>query len=84
VPVDQNFFDRYFTLDVPYMKAGDLLFLFLVRGEAIPLVTEDDALRQKERDAGVETYAVEGPCQLIARSYDQETRTDMTTSGRKP
>ena len=56
VPVDQAFFDRYFTLEVPYLPAGDLLFLLLARGENLPLVTED--VRQSERaaDAGVVTF----------------------------
>ena len=54
IPVDQSFFDKYFTLDVPYAKAGDLLFLLLARGEKVPLITEDEALRKKAIDAGIE------------------------------
>ena len=59
VPIDAAFFDRYFTLDVPYLKAGDLLFLLLAKGEQVPLVTEDRTLRERAQEAGAEAFAVE-------------------------
>ena len=59
IPIDENFFNKYFDISLPYIKAGDLLFLALAKGENIPLVTEDERLRMRALEAGVAAHTTE-------------------------
>jgi hypothetical protein len=68
----------------PYPKGKavrwNLWILDSIRDELVALAAERDISPSQL----VQELLWKGPCQLIACSYDQETRTDMTASGRKP
>ena len=44
---------RYFDVNLPELRAGDLVFAALAKGDALPLVTEDVALAEGARAAGI-------------------------------
>jgi len=58
VPIDQAFMDHYPTGDLPYLKAGDLLFLAMAKADNQPLITEDQGLYDKAREAGVAVFKI--------------------------
>ena len=53
VPIDEAFIRRYFDVNLPELRAGDLVFAALAKGDALPLVTEDAALAEGARAAGI-------------------------------
>lgn len=59
IPVDENFFSTYFNPKLPYLKAGDLLFVALARGENAILITEDKNQFKAAIDIGIEAYKLE-------------------------
>jgi predicted nucleic acid-binding protein len=58
-PIDQAFFQKYYSSDLPTMKAGDLVFLAMAKTEGTPLITEDDSLYSEAKAAGVVAYRIE-------------------------
>jgi len=58
LPIDHVFFKKYFNLNLPYLKANDLIYLSLAKGENIPLITEDKRMATAGRGAGVMTYNI--------------------------
>lgn len=59
VVIDDAFFARAYSPDLPYLKGGDMIFMALARLEGLPLVTEDQKLLLRSRDAGVVSYCVD-------------------------
>ena len=58
VPIDNAFIERYPTVGLPYMKAGDLLYLAMAKADGAPLITEDQELYDKAQKAGITTFKV--------------------------
>ncbi len=58
VPIDTAFLEHYVTVDLPHLKAGDLIFLALARADNVPLVTENQQLYDKAREVGVKVFKV--------------------------
>jgi predicted nucleic acid-binding protein len=56
VPVDESFTKNFLDLDLPEIRAGDLVFAALAKGEGLPLVTEDESFRKKAQDTGIQVY----------------------------
>ena len=59
VPIDSEFIERYPTGTLPEVRSGDLLFLAMAVGDRQPLVTEDQDLLKKARQAGVSAFTIE-------------------------
>ncbi|MBL9178536.1 MAG: PIN domain-containing protein [Verrucomicrobiaceae bacterium] len=59
VPIDESFFQNYYSTDLPYIKGGDLIFLALAHKENLPLITEDGDLRKKSSSIGVAVYSID-------------------------
>jgi predicted nucleic acid-binding protein len=59
VAVDEKFFEDYFSVDLPYLKGGDLIFVALAKGDGIDLVTEDKKQYAAAKQAGVSVFDIE-------------------------
>ncbi len=59
VPIDDAFAQRHLTLDLPEVRAGDLVFLALAKGENLPLITEDQPFKRKASNAGVRVFGIQ-------------------------
>ena len=58
VPIDDAFLDHYATSDLPHLKSGDLLYLAMAKADKVPLITEDQGLYDKAREAGVAVFRI--------------------------
>ena len=58
VPIDEAFFTKYFDSKLPHLRAGDMIFLALAKGDGSPLVTEDRELLAAAKQAGVEAFTI--------------------------
>jgi predicted nucleic acid-binding protein len=56
MPIDADFFSRYFIVNLPYTKAADMLFLSIAYVDKRPLVTEDTKLIKAARKAKVSVF----------------------------
>lgn len=59
VPIDDSFLQKYMDTSVPYLKAGDLLFVLIAKKEGLKLITEDVAQYEVARAANVEVYKIQ-------------------------
>lgn len=58
VPVDEKFTQKFLDLDLPEIRAGDLVFAALAKGESLPLVTEDQPFYRKAKEAGILVFTI--------------------------
>lgn len=58
VPIDEAFFKKYHSPDLPYMRAGDLIFVAMAKVDGAILITEDDAQYKKAKDFDVNAYRI--------------------------
>ncbi|MBI4449178.1 hypothetical protein HY641_04085 [Candidatus Woesearchaeota archaeon] len=58
VPMDMGFFNKYFDPSIPYLKAGDLVFVAMARGDDAILVTEDNNQYKAAKASGVKVYRI--------------------------
>jgi rRNA-processing protein FCF1 len=58
VPIDMAFLDHHPTGDLPHLKAGDLIYLAMAKADKVPLITEDQGLYDKAREAGVAVFKI--------------------------
>jgi predicted nucleic acid-binding protein len=54
--IDQEFIQKYAMADVPYIKAGDHIYLAVAKVNSWPLVTSDTKLRSVALQAGVKAF----------------------------
>jgi predicted nucleic acid-binding protein len=59
VPIDEAFVHKYLDVNLPEMRAGDLTFAALAKGDRLPLVTEDAPLRKAAKAAGIGVFTIE-------------------------
>lgn len=60
VPIDENFFNKYFNINIPYIPAYDSLLLLMAKKDAFPLLTEDKKhVRKRAESIGLEVYNIE-------------------------
>jgi predicted nucleic acid-binding protein len=58
VPIDDAFIRKYFDVSLPEMRAGDLIFAALAKGDGLPLITEDKKLRKLAQAAGIRVFTI--------------------------
>ena len=56
VPIDGAFFSKYSDAGIPYLKAGDYLYVALAKVDGLILLTEDQAQYDAAVTAGVRVY----------------------------
>lgn len=54
VAIDEIFVKRYRDPSLPYIKAGDFMYMAMAKREAAPLITEDGRLYRAARRAGMQ------------------------------
>ncbi|RTL32719.1 MAG: PIN domain-containing protein [Rhodocyclaceae bacterium] len=59
VPIDESFINRYLDVGLPEMRAGDLVFAALAKGEGLPLVTEDRNFLTAAETAGIQVFSID-------------------------
>lgn len=59
VPIDQRFYEHYRDPTLPYIKAGDFIFLAMAKRDRCPLISEDGKLRNRAREAGVSVFSID-------------------------
>lgn len=58
VAIDPDFIVKYYSRDLPYMKAGDSIFLAMAKVDGADLITEDNDLYKKAKVFGVNVYRI--------------------------
>lgn len=56
IHIDADFIEKYSSVDVPYIKAGDHLFLVVAKHNRYALVTRDITLTKRAIEANVKVY----------------------------
>lgn len=59
IHVDEAFFQNYYREDLPELRAGDLVFVALAKGDGLALITEDEEQRKKAAAYGVSAYRID-------------------------
>lgn len=59
VPIDESFVHRYLDVSLPEMRAGDLVFAALAKGEGLPLITEDKRFLTAAETAGIKAFSID-------------------------
>lgn len=57
VHIDKPFIERYSSVDLPYLKAGDHIFVAIAKVNAWPLVTSDRAMTEASNQCGVQVFS---------------------------
>jgi rRNA-processing protein FCF1 len=56
IHIDQEFIAKYSIVEVPYIKAGDHLYLVVSKLNGYPLITRDNGLRERAKEAGINVF----------------------------
>lgn len=76
VPINLEFMDLYQMADLPYMKAGDILFLALARAGGVPLITEDLKMYEKAKKIiGANAFLVTEYLEFVQRNVGKPNKT---------
>lgn len=59
VPIDEAFVTTYLDDTLPYVRAGDLLFLSIAAHDKLALVTEDRTLHARATEGGIEAFTID-------------------------
>lgn len=59
IPIDQKFLREYHNLNIPYIKAGDLIFILIAKKHGYKLITEDTNQSRVAKSIGIDTYTIE-------------------------
>ncbi len=67
IHINQEFIEKYKMADIPYIKAGDHIFLAVAKIEGFPLITSDSKMLSVAKLCGVRVFH---PKELTERSTD--------------
>lgn len=56
VHIDKSFIQKYAMVDIPYIKAGDHIYLAIAKTNGYPLVTSDSKMTEISKYCGVRVY----------------------------
>ena len=59
IAIDEEFIHKYYDLDIPYIKAGDLIYILIAKKHHAILITEDKKQAKVAKSINVETYDIE-------------------------
>ena len=59
IAIDEPFFEKYLDVNLPYLKGGDFIFLCMAKKDNALLITEDNKLYARAKEAGVEVYRIQ-------------------------
>jgi predicted nucleic acid-binding protein len=55
--IDKDFIEKYAFVDIPYIKAGDHIFVVVAKKEGCPLITSDERMTTVAKQSGVAVYS---------------------------
>lgn len=56
VHIDDQFIKKYAMADIPYIKAGDHIFVAMAKVNGCPLITSDEGMIRISKKSGVSAY----------------------------
>ncbi len=56
IHIDADFIGKYGNVEIPYIKAGDHIFLVVCYVNGYPLITTDNGMSRKAKEIGVKVY----------------------------
>lgn len=59
IHIDAKFIEKYSMADIPYIKAGDHIFLAIAKVSNCALVTSDGKMRQVGKSSGIKLFSPE-------------------------
>jgi predicted nucleic acid-binding protein len=59
IPIDDDFVKEYLDQDLPYLRAGDYIYLAMSKKMGLPLITNDKELYLKSRLCGISVFTPE-------------------------
>jgi predicted nucleic acid-binding protein len=59
IAIDEKFFRKYFDPTLPCLKAGDLLFVAMAKGDGSLLITEDTQQYAAAKTIGIEVFRID-------------------------
>jgi predicted nucleic acid-binding protein len=57
IHIDQPFIEKYAMADIPYIKAGDHIFVAIAKVDGYPLVTSDSKMTDVSKLCGVRVFS---------------------------
>ncbi|MFH1231814.1 MAG: PIN domain-containing protein [Planctomycetota bacterium] len=58
IPIDKNFLQKYFILNMPYIKTNDLIYILIAKKRKCPLITEDKTQAKIAKSVNVAVYTM--------------------------
>jgi predicted nucleic acid-binding protein len=75
IHIDKPFIQRYAMVDMPYIKAGDHIFIAIAKVNGYPLVTNDSKMTEVSKQCGVRVFS---PIEFLNR-LTKDAEFDMLT-----
>lgn len=63
IPIDDEFIGKYGNLEIPYIKAGDHIFIVVAYVNRYPLVTTDERMKNVAKGLGISVFS---PAEYVA------------------
>ncbi len=57
IHIDQPFIQKYAMADIPYIKAGDHIFVAIAKVNGYPLITSDSKMTAVSKQCGVQVFS---------------------------
>lgn len=67
IHIDQPFIQKYSRANIPYIKAGDHIFVAIAKVNGYPLVTSDSKMTEVSKQCGVRVFSPSEFCVEIAK-----------------
>jgi predicted nucleic acid-binding protein len=67
IHIDQPFIEKYAMADIPYIKAGDHIFVAVAKVNGYALVTSDSKMTEVSRQCGVRVFSPTGFSNELAK-----------------
>lgn len=58
IPIDMQFVHEHIDHTIPYMKAGDLIFVAIAKKQGLAIVTEDKLQYERATQGGVKAFTI--------------------------
>lgn len=56
IHIDDKFIKKYSMVDIPYIKAGDHIFIVVAKENNLPLITSDEKMIGVSKKCGIQVY----------------------------
>lgn len=70
IHIDEPFIKKYSMADIPYIKAGDHIFIAVAKLNSVPLITSDKKMIAVSKECGVQVFT---PAEFLAAQDAKRT-----------